>query len=291
MTDKPTLEEQLSALRPKALDWFSRLAIDGASHALADTTNPLRLNFFSTAMRILFEHMMGGLAPAEEIMQCPWFVLEKDREIPTRWQRVTFVIQGGLADAFVKDKLGVDVTPLRKRLLGAVDNLSKHVHARENTIIQDTAKQDAAAQATIEALADFLQTYHDCRWAILEPIQEELDDAAVDALISETIAEVDELATHHSLEEVHVDNTFIKTIGPRSISYVAEGSIAVVLQWGSNSDLRRGDGAELDQSFRFRCDIEVPLDDPWNLSLAETVYGVDTGDWNDAMLPDESDYA
>ena len=39
---KIAFEEHLSALTPKVVDAFSRLAIDGARHALADSANPLQ---------------------------------------------------------------------------------------------------------------------------------------------------------------------------------------------------------------------------------------------------------
>jgi hypothetical protein len=55
----PDLFLQLADLEKQALDEFSRLTIAGARSALVDIENPLRLNFFSAAMRILFEHMMG----------------------------------------------------------------------------------------------------------------------------------------------------------------------------------------------------------------------------------------
>jgi hypothetical protein len=106
-------------------------------------------------------------------------------------------------------------------------------------------------------------------------------------LISDSLQEVDELASHFSLDEVYVAKTSIEGIGPHSITYRAEGSTSVTLQWGSNSDLRRGDGAELEETFPFFCNIEVTLDDPWNLSFAETSCGVDTSEWIEAMKPDE----
>jgi Predicted pPIWI-associating nuclease len=93
--------------------------------------------------------------------------------------------------------------------------------------------------------------------------------------------EVDDLASHWSLDEVYVDQTSVKVIGPNSITYRAEGSIDVTLQWGSNSDVRRGDGIEMGQSFPFHCDVEVSLIDPWDLTLAEVVYHVDTSKWRD----------
>jgi hypothetical protein len=72
------LVEQLGALRKQAIDDFSRLALDGARRALIDSENPLRLNFFSAAMRILFEHMMGTLAPIDEVKKSGWFVAQKE---------------------------------------------------------------------------------------------------------------------------------------------------------------------------------------------------------------------
>jgi Predicted pPIWI-associating nuclease len=286
MLQKPTLDERLSALKHKVVDAFSVVTLDGAQHALADTANPLRLNCFSTALRILFEHMMGTLAPDDQIVRSSWFKPARQDGKPTRAQRIVFAIQGGLSDAFVKDSLGIDIHPLRKRLLTAVDDLSKHVHGREDTIITDVEDQDNAARMAIEALENFLAIFHECRSAISDPIQEKLNDATVDALIAETIQEVDELATHHSIEEVYVHQTKVKAIGPGSLFYQANGSLSVTLQWGSNSDMRRGDGVELGESFPFECDIEVSLDDPWDLSNAETRYGVDTTKWRDGDEPD-----
>lgn len=286
LTDMP-LSERVEALKVKAIDTFSQQALEGARLAALDVENPLRLNFFSIAMRILFEHMMDTMSPNDLVTQCSWFKPERDKGRPTRWQRIVFAIQGGFSDTFVNQVLKVDPLPLRKRLLETVDELSKHVHGRENTIILDQVLQDAIAETTITAMSSFLDAVHDCRAAILEPIAEALDDAAVDALLSETILEVDELASHHSLEEVYVDRVVVHTIGPTFITYRATGSVAVTLQWGSNSDLRRGDGAELDQTFPFRCDISTFLDDPWELALAETTYGVDTSEWTDAMKPDD----
>jgi hypothetical protein len=275
------LGEEVAALKPRAIDEFSRWAIEGAERALADGENPLRLNFFSTAMRILFEHMMETLSPPDQVILSSWFKAERENGKPTRWQRIVFAIQGGLSERFVRETLQVDPLPLRKRLLATIDELSKQVHGRENTIIFDRGAQDASAKAAVAAMAAFLDAMHDCRAAMLEPIAEALDAATVDTLVSDTIAEVDELASHHSLEEVYVDRVTVHAIGLDSITYRATGSVAVILQWGSNSDVARGDGIELDQSFSFYCDIEVPLSDPWDLDFAEVTPCVDTQGWRE----------
>jgi hypothetical protein len=290
MVTNPTVLEGVAALKPKTVDQFSSCVIDGAERALADEANPLRLNFFSTAMRILFEHMMDTLAPNDQVIQCQWFKREEGkRDKPSRSERILFAIQGGLSEEFVREELHIDTSPLRSRLLSAIDELSKHIHGRVNTIIVDARAQDKIAAATVAAMGAFIDAMRECRTAVLEPIAEALDEAAVDALITDTIVEIDELASHHSVEEVYVHDVIVQSIGAHTVTYRAKGAVSVVLQWGSNSDVRRGDGIELPQSFPFYCDIGVDLSEPWDLRGAETNYGVDTGDWRERFEPDEWD--
>jgi hypothetical protein len=198
-----------------------------------------------------------------------------------------FAIQGGFPESFVKQQLKIDLPPLRKRLLDAVDELSKHVHGRENTILLDEKAQDTVAVETVAAMTAFLDALRECRDSVLKPISEALDSAAIDALLSETILEVGELATHHSVDEIYVDNIAVQTIGVDSIMYRVTGTLGVTLQWGSNSDLRRDDGMEIEHSFPFHCEFQLPLDDPWDLDLATLSYEVDTSVLRDKMRPNE----
>jgi Predicted pPIWI-associating nuclease len=87
------VREAVAALKPKAIDDFSSWVIEGAERALADEENPLRLNFFSTAMRILFEHMMGTLAPEDQVIRSSWFKRQKgENDRPKRRERIVFAI-------------------------------------------------------------------------------------------------------------------------------------------------------------------------------------------------------
>ncbi len=282
MTATPSsLDDRLKRLGTKASDPFSRQVIEGAWYALSGDGNPLRINFFATSMRILFEHLMDTLAPQCKVQTCSWFETETKNGQPTRRQRITYAIQGGFTDAFVNDELKVDPEPLKKTLLAAIAALSKHIHGRETTVITEHDVQDRFAEATLDEMEAFLDAMHACRKAVLLPVVEELDDAAVDTLLSETIQDVDELASHYSLEDISVDKVIVKDIDPHTVKFRATGSISVILQWGSNSDLRRGDGLELPESFPFWCDITLPIDYPWDLRCAETEYWVDNSAWRD----------
>jgi hypothetical protein len=83
------------------------------------------------------------------------------------------------------------------------------------------------------------------------------------------------------VDEVYVEHATVHTIGLDTITYRVTGSVDVTLQWGSNSDVRRGDGVELGQSFPFQCEFQLPLDELWDLDLAEPTYSVDTGTWRE----------
>lgn len=282
-----SLNEKVAALKLKLPDKFSGWVIEGALIALKDRDNPLRLNYFSTAMRILYEHTMDRLSPRDEVARTSWFKPETDDGKPTRAQRIKFAIHGGLSEEFVKEQLKVEVEPLRKRVVDSFAELSKHIHSREDTIVLDRNEQTKFAEAAVSAMEDFLAVMSECREVVLQPIAEALDGAAVDALLSETIMEVEDLAPHFSVDELYVDDISVEHIGADSVTYRVTGSIEVTLQWGSNSDVRNDNGAEVGQSFPFQCEFQLPADDPWNLDPAEPKYFVDTSSWRDMMTWEE----
>lgn len=282
-------EDGLAALEALAVDDFSKRVIKGAARVLADRENPLRLNLFATASRMLLEHLMGTLAPQDQVEACWWYEPEQDTDKPTRAQRIRYCLRGGLRDEFMHDELGVDCKPLEARLVRAYGQLSKHVHGRAETVVDDAGPQDEEAQKIVSAISEFLTGYHEARAQLLEPLAESLDASAVDALLSETILSVDELSSHHSVEDVYVHETRVESIGAKRVRYRATGSVDVVLQWGSNSDLRNGDGAESEQTFPFTCTFEVPVEEPHDLDEAEVEWGVDTSSWSDLFGDDEYD--
>ncbi|MGA1805234.1 hypothetical protein [Rhizobium sp. HT1-10] len=274
-----TARTKLLGLADLKIDDFSKNALTAASMVLADGKNPLRLVFFSVSIRVLLEHVMGTLAPNDEVEGCSWYRKEPDRDEPVRAQRIQYWLQGGLTDEFLSTELGFDPRPLRSRVLRSFNRLSKHVHARQGTLISDLNIQDQEVAPVVDDVVDLYTAYFEYRSALIEPLVESLDEVAVNDLMSETIQSIDEIATHHGIEEIYTENTEVVEITSASVRYRATGSIAVSLQWGSNSDVRRGDGAEMDKSFLFSCDFVVPTEDPRNLALAEIASGVDTESW------------
>lgn len=84
----PMAADRLTELVRLAPDDFFRITIEGAASVLRDHSNPLRLNLFATAIRMLFEHVMGTLAPDAEVEACSWYKPIEGHAKPVRGQRI-----------------------------------------------------------------------------------------------------------------------------------------------------------------------------------------------------------
>jgi hypothetical protein len=194
-----------------------------------------------------------SLAPEARIAQCEWFKPVPGTNIPTRRQRAKYATQGGLSDEYIGE-IGVDVQHLHDAAIEAIEELNKYTHVRPGTIVDDPHEIALFVDGALHALLGLFASFDECRSAVLDALSEQIDNEAVNALIVETILNIDELATHHSIEEVYVEQTRVASVTHDTIYFKATGTLAVELQWGSNSDLHRGDGAHSRREFPFRSD-------------------------------------
>jgi len=248
---------------------------------LTDCDNSLRFNNFAYAMRELVRHVLYRLAPDASVIQCSWYRDEVGNGQITRRQRAVYAVQGGLAGEYIQDTLGIDTAEMHKSLLGAVKNLSKFTHIEPTTFGLSQPAVDAHVADTRSAVQDLFSTIDDCRNEIIRGLWEHIDRAVIDESLRETINAIDELATHHSIEEIETEEIVIAAIDHDTIHFEAAGKIYCELQWGSNSDLRRGDGATSEESFPYTCGLSSPVDDPANVDSDEDGLRVDTSSWRD----------
>lgn len=264
-----------------AIDDFSKKSLEGAALAFADADNPIRLNMFAVALRMVIEHFEKTLAPDTSVEKCAWFQQEPGRNGPTRKQRLKYCLQGGLSDQFINDEIGVDLDKPLQEFVRLYKALSEYVHGSEQRLIEDPKVQYQEACDLSARLTAFLQNYRDLRANLISSLEDKLDDAVVAAFLQETIMEVDELASHHSIKEIYVEGFNVVSIDEFWVHFQATGAVSVTLQFGSNSDMRRGDGAEIDEAFPFSVDFQTMIDDALDVSRAETTVAVDTSDWFD----------
>jgi hypothetical protein len=131
------------------------------------------------------------------------------------------------------------------------------------------------------ALAELLEAQREYRSEIIRGIADSLRSEAVQAFTTETIGEIDILATHHTVDWVGIDERWVVGITASHVEYEINGSIGVTLLYGSGSDRRRGDGHEMTDEFPIGMRFKVPVEAPVDLSEAEITSEIDTSAWFD----------
>jgi hypothetical protein len=245
-----------------------------------DFKNPLRLNNFSYAIRELTRHILKRLAPDDDVLKCSWY--ENETQINngiSRKQRSYYAVQGGLTDSYLKSVLNLKVDVIHKDLLMAIKSLNKYTHIEPETFGVEVSVVESLVAGVTESLSSLFLTIEECRNRLVEAFWEHIDHAVIDEAISDTIYAVDELATHHSIDDVNVEDIEVVGINALTLEFVATGSIYCFLQWGSNSDIRRGDGHTQNQSFPFICHLSSPVDEPESIEIDVESLRVDTSDW------------
>lgn len=233
------------------LEPFERLVLVGCHRVLLDTENPIRLNLFASGIREIFTHLLHRQAPDADVARCVWYVPPPDNKPPTRRQRARYAMQGGLTDAFV-GRAGVEVDTLLQELLAAVDGLSKYTHVRPGSIVSDQAEIDTFVAEATAALRNLFSWIAECRAIVADAVVGTVNQAALHALVQQTVQELDELSSATAVEDVQVEDLTVVSLTHDAIVFDAVGEVSVELRWGSPSDFRRGDGASMDASFPFR---------------------------------------
>lgn len=242
--------------------------------------NPLRFNNFSYSARELIRHVLNRLSPDSEILSCDWYKNETERKNGiSRRQRIKYAIQGGLPDDYIIDKLEFDQSDLQKSIKYSITNLNKHTHIEQATFNIPEDKISDYVDLTLSSIVEFLSAIRECRNQIIDSLEEEINSEIIDYTLSETILSIDELATHHYIDEIHTEFVNIKKIDHKFIYIEANGTVSVELQWGSDSDLRKGFGATTNQSFPFNCELKSLTSDPQNFDSSLTQFNADTDRW------------
>lgn len=264
---------------------FERELYEAAILNLEDRSNKLRFHNFAFAMRELVGHTLNRLSPDAEVRKCIWWKPKAKGVVPqvTRVERCVYATQGGLSNHYVQTKLQLDFAQEFIELRDAVVRLSEYVHITPDVFQLEDDDIEHLSLETIEAVAVLMACIQECRAAVGDRLSSAISDATVQQIVGESLDAVDELATHYSLEQIYVDSHEVTCITSETVHIRVSGSLGVTLQWGSNSDLKRGDGAEMEESFEYTCELtcEAANPDPEALEFVEDSLMVDTGDWHD----------
>lgn len=249
---------------------IERKIFDAAVLGFDSEDNPLRLNNFAFAMRELGRIWLEHLAPKEQIRQCEWFVQNtelREKDGVTRAQRAKFAVQGPLHDDFVRDKLHIDVDTTVKEYTKLVDRLSSFGHDIEKSfgLPPEEAEREAMdALDTFDRLATLIIERHE---SLLSGAADAAKETLAEELFGQVQSKLDILSTHSTVEGVHLENLTITSLDSNRILFEGDGSVDVRLQYGSDSDVARDEGAVSYDSYPLDCKFEADTERPLEISI------------------------
>lgn len=226
---------------------FERNLFEAAIFNLNDANNKLRLNNFAYAARELTRHFLERLAPDDEVRKAPWFKVHDPQKpnMITREQRIKYAIQGYFSDDYTCNKLHVDLTEVSTNLRKSIDDLSKYTHVNEDTF---NVSYDIVFEKSLNIMDDtlrFFMTITEAQYKVTEAVYSCIDEEMISQFYIETHGEIDSLATHHEVLGYMVTELTQLAKDETTITMQADGVVNVRLQYGSDGDMRKGDGYEM----------------------------------------------
>ncbi|MBK5446050.1 hypothetical protein [Peribacillus sp. TH24] len=249
-----------------------------SSIEIIQTEIKTKFSNFATNIRELSREVLKDLAPDDEVKNCKWYSKEtpEGKADITRIQRMTYAVKGGLSNEFILEELEFDFSDVTYRLNRVIKELNKYTHINQKVYYREEKTGYEMVESTLIALNNFLLTIKGAQDLIMEQLESSLDSIINEELTSNVIQEIDILATHYRVEGVYINNIKIESINSQSIDINIEGSVDVQHQYGSDGDLRRGDGVEFENSYTFNFDLIQDIDNPFEINLSVDDIGIET---------------
>lgn len=276
---KSDIEIYKQKLTPLTNNDFEKELLSASLDNLLDKGNKLRFNNFACGIRELSRHILYNLSPDKEVMNCVWYKNDsKKRGILTRAERVKYAIQKGLPDKFVETFYDTEehFYDIRETL----ETLNKYTHVNPDTFDIEEIEVNKLTKEVLDTFKRFANGIFEFHKLFKSELEEHIDKAVLEHTIEETFDDIDILATHHNIEEHETSAYTIIDIDSRNIFIEVKGSLSVRLQYGSDGDLAKGDGVEMNTSFPFDCNLQVIINKDFAKSEYKTLtFNVNTDDW------------
>ncbi|HRG89426.1 MAG TPA: hypothetical protein PLW44_10430 [Chitinophagales bacterium] len=273
------IEKYKQKLFPLTNTDFEKELLSASLDNLLDKRNKLRFNNFACGVRELSRHILHNLSPDKEVMNCVWYKNESKKPgQPTRAERVKYAIQKGLPDKFVETIYDTDehVYDLKE----ALDTLNKYTHVNPDTFNISESEINKLTKEVLETFKRFAFGIDNFHKLFKIELEEHIDKVVMEHTIEETFDDIDILATHHNIEEHETTSYTITHIDSKDIFIEASGILSVRLQYGSDGDLAKGDGVEMNTSFPFDCHLQIIINEDFSKSEYKALtFNVNTDDW------------
>lgn len=227
--------------------------LTGALRSARETRNPLRFANAANGLRELLREMLETLAPDDCIKDCYWFVPDRSsKNGVTRKHRLLYSIHGYVGNALFPKDFVNEAEILAKRILRQIDALQKLTHINEKSLTIPQSESDQVFASVLRSYLHLLRTIETSKQVSRDRLAEILSNKLDDIFAEEIFDDLKALSTHTSAQ--YTEEVFIEDLDVTDkdvISFFGGGSILCELQYGSDGDVRRGDGLRTEDSFPF----------------------------------------
>lgn len=222
----------------------------------------IRFSNFAYVIRELIDIILSTKANDEDIKNCIWYVAPRENERQfNRFHKIKYMIQGGfedgLFDTILSINLDSEIFAINKYFR---DELSKQVHLNEKCFNYSKNEIEQKIVTFLEIINRFLKMIQDTKNRLNEFLVDEIEEFVNDALLSETISDLDLLSTHTLVDSAEVEDICINEITFNEIIGNITGTVHVDLQYGSDREVQNGFGDIWHDSYPFKLPFTINID-------------------------------
>ena len=257
MITLPVKYKNIKKIESLLITDFEIKLFKASCQSLCDYTNNLRFNNFAYGIRELTSHVLDRLSPNLLVKKCVWYIKDPKFEV-TRAQKIKYAIQKGLCDSYIS-YLGVDIEYYYSLIRDTFEQLNKFTHVNAKSFGISDSEIIILLGRISNAFERFSNAIIDCNNKLIDEIEKHIDDTFLAHILSDSIEEVKELSTHQTIDEIYPDKYVLSDLNNHSICVNVFGKILLELQFGSNSDNRKGDGFKMDEKYPFKSELIIDL--------------------------------
>lgn len=240
-----------------------------------NSNSRIRFSNFAFVTRELVDILLKNLAEDENIKRCDWYIEPQNAERKIyRNHRIRYIIQGGFSENIFDLMLGVNFNNAICNINNYFrDELSKNVHLTEQCLNYSNEEIEEKTKDFEYIIDKFLLMINNVRQQIIKFLETEIAQIVTDEFLSQTIEGLDILSTHTGIDFIDIEELEINSITSDRIIGTIIGNVNVILQYGSDRDVREDFGEEIFDSYPFESHFEIdiePLNELFkNLARAE----------------------
>jgi hypothetical protein len=262
----PALSRRLS----KFSDHFLKM-ISGIQGDLLNETNPLATSNAAKNLRETLTTFVHEVAPDGKVKQWPDCEVDPEKQRPTRRARLGSHAFLGLAKAHWPKKWVMQVEKRIEGLLDCFGDLNKFTHINEATADELKTARISLDKCVSEFIL-YLDTAHEANEVLQDSLRGPVETELRQMVEGELHSWFEEGVSHAYTDDVYCEELRIDEIAEDRIAFSGRCRITGTFQQGSNSDVRKGDGAEWKGSKSFNFSGTTPPGDLDDVEVEPTEF-------------------